>query len=232
MHIVMLGCSFGVPNYRGFGDGPEGHLQFLLQSSGHRVRNISKNNASNLQCMNLLQRYLSSQTVAMPVPWGESIRRFENETVDYIIWFHTQILRDYFYFDSYLPVEAAYSQLVHITYKKFFEISSQTNAKIIIIGGAGKVHPSISDYGKIHWCLPSMIESITSTQIPLIDGVNRPDVLEKCPDPTHKKLEFLKKFQTVVDVLDKHSNWFPNGHPGKSAHQWLFKNLTTHFARP
>ena len=68
MNILILGCSFGVPNY--YDTHPTGmkkhHTEFLLRDKGHVVHNCSQNAGSNLQTLERANTYLSGLPIVHP----------------------------------------------------------------------------------------------------------------------------------------------------------------------
>ena len=80
MNILIIGDSWGVPNYppydlnlQHYGDPPETHTEFLLRAQGYKVTNCSIDASGNLK------------TILAGIKYAET------ESVDWIIWFHTEM---------------------------------------------------------------------------------------------------------------------------------------------
>jgi hypothetical protein len=138
MNILILGCSFGVPNY--YGGSPTGmkehHTEFLLRDKGHVVYNCSQNAGSNLQTLERAKKYLNGMAIVHPAyhqnpPTDQFVNQFIQckniKALDLIIWFHTELSRDGIHANT--------------VYSKFTEFFSTHNAKVAVIGGAGDVLP-------------------------------------------------------------------------------------------
>ena len=131
MNILLLGCSYGVPNYYGKpGDPPETHLQLLLEKVGHTVYNLSQNGSSNFNMINKANSFLDGNEVdgvlghSDPDPEGyvvaRRIKKPEDFSIDLIIWFHTSVLRDHRQGQGTMSEQIQH--LSHSTYEKIFRI--------------------------------------------------------------------------------------------------------------
>lgn len=116
MNIVIVGDSWGVPNYLNpiLWDNwaPEHHTEHLLKKLGYHVYNYSLNSGSNMQTMKLVDFSLrhdgvnrnKKPLVSTPPdhvgrvlePWmaPEGVPVGLPKHVDWVIWFHTEPFRD------------------------------------------------------------------------------------------------------------------------------------------
>lgn len=226
MNILLMGCSWGVPNYFGPpGDEPETHTEYLLKNLGHKVLNCSINGGSNLSSLHRVNEYfIEKKKIAHPTanPKFQEINYDPNFIVDKVIWFHTDPGRDAGIINRFnKSIETQLEEICRITYKKVAETFNQLKiTNIIVIGGCADVHPCITDYMKLKFLLPSW-------QQELIGKSARTWNMETgLPNPADEDISIIEKSLHAVYTLDKKRNIFPDGaHPGKTAHKQLIENL-------
>jgi hypothetical protein len=115
-NVLIIGDSWGVPNYPPahygdidrdhIGDPPEIHTEFLLRSLGHTVVNCSMNAKGNLTSI------------------LKGIEHVQSNRVDWIVWFHTEMLRDAYLNGmnkTYYKISELVESISEIVYKKFQE---------------------------------------------------------------------------------------------------------------
>lgn len=220
MDILLMGCSFSVPNYFGPPGVPvKHHTEFLLQAAGHRVHNCGQNECSNLESLARAQKYLSGQAIGHPALYnGVMIAPPDNLDIRFIVWFHTEIHREAK--DSRAP------DLIYRAYQEFFQ---QCGCSYVIIGGAGDLHPSWQDFFQPVFCIPSWRREILGFDIPKSNtlwskhGITDADHLDINSKLTmiHHDLEIRQALQASPD--------FPDGcHPGTRPHSDLARRILDH----
>jgi hypothetical protein len=209
MNILILGCSFGVP---GAGCPAEFHTENQLRLLGHKVINCARSGSSNLESLSI----------------AKEISELLSSRIDWIVWFHTELLRD-FRDIAILSKNTECSSVdkaaavVYNEYKKFVET---TKAKIAIIGGAGPVHPSLYSYITPDFCIPSWFNQILNLNLPQIQTLSRLDIVEKMQSVGNlTKLEILEDHEEILNALEASSDFPDNYHPGPRPHQELAQTL-------
>jgi hypothetical protein len=235
--IMILGDSWGVPNYpptqyiedrikdlkkystdiqikfEHLGDPPETHTEFLLKDFGYNVINFSKNGGSNLDTIRAATSYLKNNCCK----------------IDWIIWFHTESLRDRKEILTSSKVKFDIfdlsKKLAVMAYKEFFELTNLSNAKTIVIGGQAPVFVEefikICDHPKL--LIEDWHSEILEITLPFSHGICNLDLFDhpSCINSIEEKNKMLNDIDTILK-LDYESDNFPdNAHPGKRAHQTL-----------
>ena len=233
LKIMMLGDSWGVPSYpptdyvnstiekikklsltnveinvTHLGDPPETHLEFLLRNNGHEVFNFSKNGGSNLETIRQAKHYF-----------------LENDTtIDWLIWFHTESLRDRNEIltssKTKFSIPVLSKDLAVIAYHEFSDLIATLKCKTIV-----KEFNNI--IGVTELLLEDWHSDILGVKLPFSHGICNLDLIESdnCIDSIKEKSKMLDDIDTILR-LDYESNDFPdNAHPGKRAHKELFDKI-------
>jgi hypothetical protein len=217
--IWILGDSWGTLN----GLPPimrprQKHLHQCLVEAGHRVVNLSIPGGSNGQSINLAYKHMRK---------CRAKRR--PHTVDYLIWFHTESLRE----RSPTLTETPYTiqdltrQQATLTYRLWKSLVEQTGARDIIIGGQAPVITDLLVHEPYHliedWrCELLGIPSIMTHSVCHTDLFEHPN----CKDPAKIRLDMLAQNEVIID-MERESDLFPdNAHPGRKAHESLFKRIS------
>jgi len=235
MKFFILGDSWGVGEWTKingkFESIPSTGLDHWLQEKNHSVTNISAGSAGNFG--QLRHAYWTLD---------------QHSDYDYIIWFHTESIRDieeivindpdeariqYPDFDpSNIDQALQYIQLQNYNYAQ--QLYERYQIPFVVIGGQSAVTDTIKNYSFAHWVIASWLQELLKL-----------DYLP--PENTFfswKKLErILKHFeinskQYILDhhaqldlsrgiqQLAKHSELFPdNAHPCGRCHQALAKRI-------
>lgn len=218
MDIIILGCSYSVPNYFGPpGVDPEHHTEYLLRSAGHRVHNCGQNAGSNMLTLSKAKTYLSGKEIGHPA-FNE--QRMMHPPADLLpnlfIWFHTEIHRDPW----------PYSKGVEIIYKAYRDFFHEHGCPYIIIGGAGDLDPSWSDYFVPMYVIPSWRRHILNKDIPSSNTL-----WSKHAISDNSSLSIEDKIKIIDEDLEIRKNLmdnpdFPDGcHPGIRPHLELTQNI-------
>ena len=225
MNILILGCSFGVPNYYCNERSPstgmkEHHLEFLLRDKGHVVHNCSQNAGSNLNTLDRAKKYLNGVPIVHPAyhqnaPTDQFVDQFIEckniETLDLIIWFHTELSRDG------IPAKTVYS--------KFTEFFSTHNAKVAVIGGAGDVLPEFLTMYTPDFFIPSWRRSILGKDVPLSNTLSGASSIDNSSLSLTEKLKIVEDNLTLIELVKQSPHFFDGRHPGAWPHQDLVNQL-------
>ena len=223
MNILLMGCSWSVPNYFGLpGDPPETHSEFLLKALGHEVHNCGINAGSNLVSLERAKKYLKGEIINHPAMLGK-IKKQNPNPIDLIIWFHTEPGRDIGVIDpAGKTISQQLTEICDVIYKNYSEFFNRLNCKTAIIGGCSDIHPLIHQYIKPDFCLPSW-------QTQLIGKGSMGFDMSAKATPTIEDVDFLNNALAVLDRM-KTSAYFPDaGHPGEKAHKELIDTLINVF---
>ena len=222
MNILILGCSFGVPNY--YDTHPTGmkkhHTEFLLRDKGHVVYNCSQNASSNLQTLERAKQYLSGLPICHPAfhqnaPTDQYVDQFieckNTKPLDLIIWFHTELSRDN------VPAKTVYS--------KFTEFFSTHNAKVAVIGGAGDVLPEFLTMYTPDFFIPSWRRLILGKDVPLSNTLSGANSIDNSSLSLTEKLKIVEDNLTLIELVKNSPHFFDERHPGAWPHQDLVDRL-------
>ncbi len=223
MNILLMGCSWAVPNYFGLpGDPPETHSEFLLKELGHEIHNCGLNAGSNLLSLERAKKYLSGEEIDHPAMIGR-IKKHNPNPIDLVIWFHTEPGRDVGVINpTGKTINQQLNEICNVTYKSYADFFKNLNCKIAVIGGCSDIHPLIYQYIQPDFCLPSW-------QTRLIGKGSMGFGMSAKTTPTIEDVNFLDNALTVLDRM-RASAYFPDGgHPGKKAHQELIDQLASVF---
>lgn len=218
-NIWILGDSWGTldglpANMRN----KEKHLHQYLVEAGHSVINLSIPGGSNSQSINLAYRHMRK---------CRAKRR--RHRADYLIWFHTESLRD----RSPTLTETPYTiqdltrQQAILIYKRWKSLVEQTGARDIIIGGQAPVITDLLVHEPYHLIEDWRCELLGMPSI-MTHSVCHTDLFEhpNCRDATKIRLDMLAQNEVIVD-MERESSLFPdNAHPGAVAHAALFERIS------
>ena len=244
MNILILGCSVGVPNYaycvipknptRQRWTAPrnttptDAHIEFLLRERGYNVVNSSQNNSSNLNSLDRAQKLLAGEAVAHPRHDPDGVDRdtikLEHlpENIDWVIWLHTELARDAS--DAELaryPIKKLLDNTAEIVYSEYAQFIQELGARVVVIGGAGDVLPSLYRYIQPDFCIPSWRSYIFKESLPSMNFLSRLKKFNLIADTTENKMLMLQQ-QEIVRAKLAASDFFPdNNHPGEVPHREL-----------
>ena len=217
MNILIIGDSWGVPNYpspdpavRHYGSLPEHHTEFLLKNLGHNTYNFAKNSGSNLQSIYAARKFLDSTDVK----------------VDWIIWFHTEALRDRSKIhldDFYIPV--ILEQLYTIIYIEFEKFRINAAADTIVIGGQAPVADCFYKIVNATHVIKDWRSEILEQTLDPIHTLCHLDLVEKSSDTMEYKNALLKYHQHILDLMNESEDFPDHCHPGQHAHKKLVDRL-------
>jgi hypothetical protein len=213
-NILILGDSWGVPNYYGPpGVAPEYHTEFLLRDLGYTVTNCAANGGSNI----------------------DSIERAFKHAANAIVWFHTDLTRD---IDLVTPTNLIQTveSLGHLTYQRAKDLQAFTGAKFIVIGACATIHPLLFEYITPDYYVIDWVNNICDVDLPplytsykvtpkVYKGMKEQDISFYVDD---SKQILLEQYTNELNRLTcmKRSGHFPDGgHPGIKPHADLVNTL-------
>jgi hypothetical protein len=235
--ILMIGDSWGVPNYEGpkCGAEPHEHTENRLKKFGYKVYNCSVNGGSNIDTINLAKKFLSGRsTILEPIslqnklyPEGIAYTIDKDFSIDVIVWFHTEFFRGPD-IDYRIPINENIKLLAHNDYKYVSEFFSQyPSAKKIVIGGQSPVITDILfQYINPDYLIADWRSEIVEQKLPEVHTLSRPkDWVDRSIDDIEFKIDLLGKHKILFDAM-YHSADFPdNCHPGGKAHEVLSNRI-------
>lgn len=247
--ILILGDSWGVPNYYGLPGPPfEEHAEYRLRELGYRVYNCSLNGGSNIATVNRAKEYLSGEPIVLePVQmhgqWREpSMIDIVNPVVDWIIWFQTEFFR--YCRANAMKLDEAIIQFAHHDYNYVFDFiktlknTSSPDLKVAVIGGQSPIIPDILyQYYIPDFMVQDWRSEIVGRKLPevhaLMNIVHNSDTMnwvnESFSDSIDVKIEFLDKCKIVLDSMIECEDFPDNCHPGSNPHKLLTEKLHSVF---
>ena len=209
MNILILGCSFGVPDN---GCPAEFHTENQLKILGHTVYNCARRGASNLASLKIAKEFCNNTALK----------------IDWIVWFHTELIRDCC--DLHVELQGidkfSFTDQAKIVYNRYAEFANTLQAKVAVIGGAGPVYPSLYSYITPDFCIPSWFNEILNLNLPQIQTLSRLDIIEKMQSiGKQTKLEILQQHEEILNALEASEDFPDKYHPGARPHQELAQRL-------
>jgi hypothetical protein len=223
-NVLIIGDSWGVPNYPPshygdferihIGDPPEIHTEFLLRNLGHTVVNCSINAKGNLASI------------------LKGIEYVQSNHVDWIVWFHTEMLRDSYLNGlnkTYYKISELVESISEIVYKKFQELIQISGARSIVIGGQAPVLDSFYKYTSADYVKRDWRGEILNCEFPVVHSICTLDLLDSayCTNSMEEKLVLLDQHKLILDAMSESSDFPDHCHPGQRPHAelcvWLEK---------
>ena len=228
MNILLTGCSFGVPNYFGPpGPPPEHHIEFLLKELGYNVYNCSLNGGSNLDALDRLEKYLQGDLIRHPA-YTDKFLKLETHLscIDWVIWFHTEILRDYIRHSKGIYLDQAIDNLSNLIYSKMLYLKNKFQFKLAIIGGCSPIRKNLYKYVQPEFVIEDWKSDIVGIKLPEVQSLYALSAIEISPDSLEYKNNLLSKHKIILDKLQDSKHFFPdNIHPGTIPHADLVSKI-------
>ena len=228
MNILLMGCSWGVPNYSKLkGDPPETHTEFLLRKLGHNVYNCSENGGSNLSTLYRAAKFLNGgYTVNAGGHDFGQMENVPNLKIDLVLWFHTDPGRD---IDMISTTDKSISQQLEeiclLTYKNYSLFFEQLKCKIAIVGACADVHPTIKNHIPTDFLLCSWQQELLGISTSFFRIETGLKV------PSEEDIMLTENAIKVFDAMNQNKLMFPDGgHPGALAHRGLLRSLREQLA--
>ena len=224
MNILIIGDSWGVPNYppeyyglkdrRHIGDPPETHTEFLLRAQGHRVTNCAINASGNYRSI------------------LEGLKHAGQHRVDWIIWFHTEMLRD-----SHLGqrdrrpymIQNLTEEIAVEVYQLFRDLQIKAGAKAAIIGGQAPVLDNFYHITSADWVKTDWRSEILGQSLPVVHSLCTPHLIESslCRDSIEDRIRLLDQHRLILDAMAASPDFPDLCHPGREPHrklvEWILK---------
>ncbi len=208
MNILILGDSWGVPNYCGPpGVGPEFHTEYLLKNLGHTVYNFAINGGSNLESINRAKEFLSQTEIAL----------------DWIFWFHTESLRDRHLIDATRSfyIDDVVDRVSRKIYTEFERLRSHTAARSLVIGGQAQLLDSFDTIVNADIVIHDWKSKIFARSLPVVHTICHLDLIDKSSDSLEYKNSLLAKHKILLDLMSASDDFPDNCHPGIRPHREL-----------
>ena len=190
------------------------HLQARLQRVGHSVKhNFSIPGGSNGSSIHKASEWYTLNPNTAP---------------DYIIWFHTESLRDRQLedLDREFRVEDLAREKALRNYAQFHELLLLTGARDIIIGGQAPVITELLEHDP-YYLLEVWRSELLGIPSTMTHTICNSDLFERqgCKDSAETLTKMLEANIRIIDLC-KDSVLFPdNAHPGSAAHRLLFEKI-------
>lgn len=216
MNILIIGDSWGVPNYVDpKGAKPEEHLEYRLKCLGYSVHNHAINGSSNQRSM-------------------ESVNFSVLPTIDWIIWFHTEVFR--YNFDIKKTIKENLFIESHKAYSYAKDFFLNTSSKLVVIGGQAPIGPTIREtffnYIKPDYIIEDWRSELLGEELPECYTVSSNNGIVWASNNADTQEEKEKLINNQIYIINKmwESEYFPdNCHPGAKAHEILTNKLHSIF---
>lgn len=258
-NIVIIGDSFGVPNWYGPpGPSPEHHVEFLLRDIKHNgsqkyeVTNLSINGSDNTSHIFRLKQFITLHPLTQ---------------IDYIVWFQNAFVNLICTPHTVHRVHDLLTESLVESYNDALAVKNQLIAKWVVIGGSTPTPEFFYNY-KIHdYIIPDWRSMILKEKLPFAAGAHVGDLVaprglpgtqvtglpgygEDIPgNPRYGLTNATKSFnhelntessdfkkhvtrnlERVQASISSNKELFPDGvHPGLGPHLELSKELDTYF---
>lgn len=236
--VLILGDSWGVPNYEGpaCGAEPHEHTEYRLRELGYKVYNCAMNAYSNYKSLELAKTYLSGQVVQLAPHWlnntfhkikpPERIDKVDPK-IDLIVWFHTESMR--FHFDPNKTVQENLVDGYALEYAAFSKFFNQyPNSKIAIIGGQAPIYePLFHNYVKRYDLLIEdwRSEIIGRPLSPVYWCCKPEEWVHRSTDSKENKIIMLDQLKDTFDAMRDSPDFIDNCHPAGRPHKELTDRL-------
>lgn len=226
MNILIMGCSWGVPNYgkhRVKTWTPEAHIHTMLKDQGHNVINLSLYGSSNLRQILRFHNWYQGKDIT-EFDFGKYKLPFCK--IDLVIWFKTSIYRDWP--PHHTLDQIIFSKLAKDTYERIANIIKILHdPKFVAIGGVGPLLPFYDEYLNPDLVIKNWRSDILNIDFPdnhFWGGVGSEFVLDFSNLPETEQHKLSQEYQ-LMSESPPHS--FPDGgHPGLNPHKNLFESIS------
>lgn len=251
-NILIVGDSWGVPNYScAFDTLPESHTEYRLKKLGYNVFNYSLNGGSMIETIeyaihalnripiesdsflyNGILRKRNTYAADPNLPTEIPIPNYHGQKIDWIIWFHTEALRDINISTSYIhrffSLEEMHEICCKAGYRAFAKLvkTAGVQVKTAIIGGQAPVHKCLYDYHKPTFIIEDWKKELLGHELPFSPITSNVRYIEQSPNSIEEKLQMLENNKIILDELSSNYRiFFDNCHAGGDAHEKLTEQL-------
>ena len=233
MNILILSCSYGVPEYTPGNSGmatTTSHIEYYL-SKLHTVFNLSTNGSSNWQAIQRAHEFIDGNEVDH-IPCGHhaytTIQKPADINIDYVIWICTSLLRDQHII--HVPtLDQCIAKLQDTTYNEMKKLMQKIpTAKLIAVGGCGPIdETALRKVLPVHYCIPDWrAELLGMEYTEHLSGGAKLNLNDLITDPRLSK--HLSMAQTVYTNMHSSDAFPDSSHPGGIAHKGLYKKILPH----
>jgi hypothetical protein len=252
--ILIIGDSWGAPNYsRSWNTPPEAHTEFKLRNLGYNVLNFSLNGGSineTIEYATQVIENIRSNKEVDPRIFGEiegkrttyatrdddvkemPIPNYKGEKIDWIVWFHTEALRDSrFHLTNmykYIPLPEVHMMCLRAGYQAFQNLVTVAgpDVKTAIIGGQAPVDPILYEYHQPTFIIEDWKSELLGIDLPKVYTLSNIDWVEKSGMPLEEKMKILDNHKLILDLMSHHRELFFDAcHPGDKPHTILTEKL-------
>lgn len=210
--IIILGDSWGVPNYCGTpGILPEEHTEWLLRDRGYDVLNCAGNGRSNFNSIKKARDYVAL-----------------GHRADWIVWFHTDMILDKSFYpmdDRKFTIKSLAFDLSERVYQIFNTLVHETSAKTIVFGASSPLLDNFDHYVTPTYKVQDLRSKIVGYDLPMSYGHHRPELLEHPNniDTVEDKLALIDAYNQMFKAMGDVELFPDRSHPGIKPHQDITK---------
>jgi len=232
--ILIIGDSWGVPHYS-----PDQHVshtdhtEHQLRQKGYNVLNYSLNGSSLIETIEYARYSVMGKTIPeylkgniehkrnlynegepklMPIP------NYNGEHIDWILWFHSEAVRDHLspQMMNYVKVEELHAFSSNLAYRAFSKLVECCHGvKTAIIGGQAPVSKLLYNYHTPTFIIEDWRSEIVGYQLPYVYTISRLDMVENSFDSKEDKIRIMDNHRKVYDAMMNKELFFDYCHPGK-----------------
>jgi hypothetical protein len=224
--VMIIGDSWGVPNYYGPPGVPEtDHTEFLLKDLGHTVYNCSINSGSNLSSLAKAERFVSGKAIDVS-PISTEVVTY-TKPADWLLWFHTEFFRELYLINYNDTVEDNISRIGSIVYQRVANFVKAHNLKTLIIGGQASLEEQLFNHITPDFYINDWRSEIVGKQLPnsfhLLFRCH--ELIPKLVKDKDKALSLLDQQMIILDAMQQSQDFPDNGHPGTNPHLQLSSTI-------
>jgi hypothetical protein len=181
---------------------------------------------SNLKAINRVKQFVRGTPILHSVyDYQTIVLENINTQIDWIVWFHTAILRDYKKEWYNIPIDIALEKLANTTYQRMLDLVNNLKCKIAVIGGAAPIDKRMFNYIKPDFIIEDWKSEILNEILPYDQALGAMSAIENSPNTLESKNSMLSTHEFILDKL-RQSEHFPDGaHPGIYPHKNLSERL-------
>jgi hypothetical protein len=245
MNIVIIGDSWGAPNYStdlsfpAYAP-PKVHTEYRLRNLGYNVFNFSITGGTMIDTIEYAMYTLKNQEVPIRIihrllpQQFESMPKIRAENVDWIVWFHTEAIRDQLldHIAKYVKLEEHHTFSSHLGYRAFAELVKLCpQAKTAVIGGQAIIDPILYQYHKPNFVIEDWRSEIVGKKLPRCISLGRLEYINTFYDSNEEKLKTFDVHTQIFDAMNNADLFFDRCHPGSKPHELLTQRLHEVFSQ-
>ena len=224
--ILIVGDSWGVPNYYGLPGVPEEHhTEFLLRNSGHTVYNCAINGGSNLESLARAKSFVDGKQIS-PCPVSDATISYE-QPAEWLIWFHTEFFREKNLVNYKHTIDRNIRDIAHTVYSEYCSFIKDNNLKLCVIGGQSQLEPELFDYMDPVFYITDWRSTILKTVPPKSSHLLSKsfDWVPALVKDRQGAIKVLDEQAQILDLMQKSEHFPDDCHPGTIPHRELALSL-------